>query len=59
MDEFLKNREKGIADGTYYDDDEDDDLKEGNTIPAPKQPPFSDSPPSHIHGAGNKKDLFG
>jgi hypothetical protein len=51
MDAFLKNRDQGIAEGTYYDDDEDKDceLAEGNTMPTPTQP-FSDGTPEKIHG---------
>jgi hypothetical protein len=55
MDNFLKVRQQGIADGTYYDDDEDDD-QFCDPLAAPQQP-FSDGAPQHIHEEP-KKDLF-
>jgi hypothetical protein len=48
MDLWLAQRDREIAAGTYYDD-EDEELAEGNTMPTPTQP-FSDSPPTKIHG---------
>ena len=50
MDAWLQRRDREIAEGTYYDDDEDRDceIAEGNTMPTPQQP-FSDSPPEKIH----------
>jgi hypothetical protein len=58
MDAWLTQRDLQIATGTYYDDDdEDEELAEGNTIPTPTQP-FSDGPPERIHGEGRKDQGF-
>ena len=38
------------------EDREEKELAKGNTMPTPTQP-FSDSPPSHIHGEGREDQV--
>jgi hypothetical protein len=47
MDAWLQRRDREIAEGTYYDDDE----PPFNPLDAPPSEPFySDGPPAKIHG---------
>jgi hypothetical protein len=47
MDAWLQRRDREIAEGTYYDDDE----PPCNPLDAPPSEPFySDGPPEKIHG---------
>ena len=57
MDAWLQRRDREIAEGTYYDDDCDEDLEEGNTFPVPTQAPFSDGAPERIHGEGKEDQV--
>jgi hypothetical protein len=50
MDAWLTRRDREIAEGTYYDD-EDPDEPPRNPLDAPPSEPFySDGPPEKIHG---------
>lgn len=64
MDAWLRRRDREIAEGTYYDDDEDTDpvqFQEGTgrnpPIAEPPAMPQEDTAPAHIHGAASR-DLF-
>jgi hypothetical protein len=47
MDAWLQRRDREIAEGTYYDDDD----PPSNRLDAPPSEPFySDGPPEKIHG---------
>jgi hypothetical protein len=48
MDAWLQRRDREIAEGTYYDEDDDPPC---NPLDAPPSEPFySDGPPEKIHG---------
>ena len=48
MDAWLQRRDREIAEGTYYDDDDEPPC---NPLDAPPSEPFySDGPPEKIHG---------
>jgi hypothetical protein len=48
MDAWLQRRDREIAEGTYYDEDDDPPC---NPLDAPPSEPFySDGPPERIHG---------
>jgi hypothetical protein len=48
VDLWLTRREKKIAEGTYYDDDDEASCNPLNAPPG--EPFYSDSPPERIHG---------
>jgi hypothetical protein len=57
MDAWLQRRDREIAEGTYYGDDDEPPC---NPLDAPPSEPFySDSPPEKIHGEGKEdQDLW-
>ena len=51
MDAWLTRRDREIAEGTYYDDDERENEPPSNPLdPPPSEPFYSDGPPEKIHG---------
>ena len=55
MDAWLQRRDREIAEGTYYDDEEPEDKPASNPLDAPPSEPFySDGTPEKIHGEGKE-----
>jgi hypothetical protein len=55
MDAWLQRRDREIAEGTYYDDDDEPPC---NPLDAtPSEPFYSDGPPERIHGEGREDQV--